>query len=397
MQANKDKLIDRYLGCLLGLATGDALGTTLEFKRQGSFRPITDMIGGGPFGLDPGQWTDDTSMALCLGMSILKKQGFDTADQMQRYQRWKNDGYLSSTGHCFDIGNTVGAALSRFEQSGNPVSGSTDPSTAGNGSLMRLAPIPMAYFFQPLQAINYAGEMSKTTHGATEAVDACRFYTGLIIGALNGIPKGQLLTPLFHPSTKSWQSGSLIEKINEVAGGSYLDKSPPEIRGTGYVVQSLEASLWAFANTDNFKDGALAAVNLGDDADTTGAIYGQLAGAHYGYSSIPESWRNKLHDQLFIETLSDNLLNYALQNQASKEVITSQRTSESHPLQIDSLDLPGGGRIGMTFCPGKQQPNSATGSWNRDLNIDLHVIREWGAEMIVTLVEQHELESLLVA
>ena len=130
----------RYRGCLLGLACGDAVGTTVEFKPRGTFEPVTDMVGGGPFRLEPGEWTDDTSMALCLAESLLERGGFDALDQMQRYVRWKK-GHLSSNGRCFDIGNTVRGALTRFLDSGDPFSGSTHPHSAGNGSLMRLAPV----------------------------------------------------------------------------------------------------------------------------------------------------------------------------------------------------------------------------------------------------------------
>ncbi len=144
---------DRFRGCLLGLAAGDALGTTLEFKRPGTFEPIGDMVGGGPFGLQPGQWTDDTSMALCLATSLIECGGFDAADQMQRYVRWWHEGYLASTGSCFDIGNTVSGALSRFVRHGDLYAGSTDPHTAGNGSLMRLAPVPMYFARYGAEAI----------------------------------------------------------------------------------------------------------------------------------------------------------------------------------------------------------------------------------------------------
>ena len=137
----------RYQGCLLGLAVGDALGTTLEFKKPGSFKPIIDLTGGGPFSLEAGQWTDDTSMALCLAESLLICQGFDPADQMERYLRWYREGYMSSTGSCFDIGNTTRAALTSFEGTGEPFSGPTHPWSAGNGSIMRLAPVVM-YFAQ---------------------------------------------------------------------------------------------------------------------------------------------------------------------------------------------------------------------------------------------------------
>lgn len=187
----------RYHGALLGLTAGDALGTTLEFTRPGTFEPITDMLGGGPFRLAPGQWTDDTSMALCLAESLIACQGFDATDQMRRYQRWRDEGHWSSTGRCFDIGNTVASALHRFIDTDDPFAGSTDPRTAGNGSLMRLAPIPLAFAGDPAAAVEQAGRMSRTTHGAAEAVDACRYFAGLIIGALQGMEKSELLAPHF--------------------------------------------------------------------------------------------------------------------------------------------------------------------------------------------------------
>ena len=237
---------NRYRGSLLGLAVGDALGTTLEFTSPGSFDPIDDMVGGGPFSLQPGQWTDDTSMALCLAESLIECGGFDPADQMRRYVRWRREGYLSSTGTCFDIGVTTRRALSRFEQTGDPFSGSTDPDAAGNGSLMRLAPVPLFYAGDPEEAIEKAGESSRTTHGATEAVDACRYMAGLIVGAVQGRSKAELLADHFSPVPDLWQRTPLPHKIADIASGSFKHKQPPQIRGTGYVVASLEAALWAF-------------------------------------------------------------------------------------------------------------------------------------------------------
>jgi ADP-ribosyl-[dinitrogen reductase] hydrolase len=120
MTENKRQLRNRYHGALLGLAVGDALCTTLEFKSPGTFRPLTDMVGGGPFNLQPGQWTDDTSMALCLGESLARCHGFDPKDQMECYCRWWQEGYLSCTGRCFDIGGTVSAPLSKYTETGDP-------------------------------------------------------------------------------------------------------------------------------------------------------------------------------------------------------------------------------------------------------------------------------------
>lgn len=297
----------RYRGALLGLAVGDALGTTLEFRPPGSFTPITDMVGGGPFGLPRGAFTDDTSMALCLADSLLACRGFDAADQVSRYLRWYREGYRSSTGRCFDIGNTVRAALERFAASGEPMAGDSAPSQGGNGSLMRLAPLPMAYARDPRRAVALAGTMSRTTHAAPEPVDACRYYAGLLVGALAGVPRATLLSPRYHP-LGAWPPGALAARIDAVAAGSFRHRQPPTIRGTGYVVDALEAALWAFAHHEDFAAGALAAVNLGDDADTTGAIYGQLAGACHGEDAIPAHWRDCLFQADEIGGLAEELL-----------------------------------------------------------------------------------------
>jgi ADP-ribosyl-[dinitrogen reductase] hydrolase len=207
---------DRFRGCLLGLAVGDAVGTTVEFKRRGSFTPFTDMVGGGPFNLKPGQWTDDTSMALCLAESLVLKQGFDPRDQMARYVRWYRKGYLSSTGRCFDIGATTSDALHRFLRTSEPFSGSTDPRSAGNGSIMRLAPIPMFFCQDAEKAVHYAGESSRTTHGAAECVEACKFYAFVQVKALSGTPKDDILfapdnirlAEACHPGSKPLPPGN---------------------------------------------------------------------------------------------------------------------------------------------------------------------------------------------
>ena len=223
---------DRFRGCLLGLAAGDALGTTLEFRKPGTFEPINDMIGCGPFGLKPGQWTDDTSMALCLATSLIECDGFDPRDQMQRYVCWWHDGYLSSTeGPAFDIGNTVRSALSHFERTGEPYAGSTHTGSAGNGSLMRLAPVPMYFAGDAEEAIDQSADSSRTTHGVAEAVDACRYFAGLLVGALKGVDKDTLLAPRYCPVEGLWERSPLADKIAEIADGSFKHREPPEIVG----------------------------------------------------------------------------------------------------------------------------------------------------------------------
>ena len=302
---------NRFRGCLLGLAAGDALGTTLEFRSPGSFEPIDHMVGGGPFRLQPGQWTDDTSMALCLATSLIETGSFDPGDQMERYVRWYRDGYLSSTGVCFDIGNTVSSALSAFMLTGEPYSGPVDPNTAGNGSLMRLAPVPMYFAGDAGRAIERSADSSRTTHGAGEAVDACRYFAGLLVGALRGLDRELLLSPSYCPVDGMWDRNPLADKIAAIADGSFKRRNPPEIRGAGYVVDALEAALWAFHHSRDFREGALLAVNLGDDADTTGAIYGQIGGAYYGVEAIPSEWRQILTMSAEIVAMADNLFDHA--------------------------------------------------------------------------------------
>lgn len=313
--------IERYRGALLGLAAGDALGTTLEFRPPGSFEPITAMVGGGPFGLEPGQWTDDTSMALCLAESLVECPDFHPIDQLSRYVRWWREGYLSSTGRCFDIGSTVAAALRQFERQGGPECGSTDPRAAGNGSIMRLAPVPLRFAAEPRRAIAHAAASSRTTHGAAEAVDACRYLAALIVGAVRGVTKSQLLAERFTPVAGLWDEEPLAPRIDAIARGSFRHRDPPAIRGTGYVVESLEAALWAFDRSDSFQRGALLAVNLGDDADTTGAVYGQLAGAFHGAAAIPSEWRHLLTAADRITLLAEQLHAAADRGPAAQGVI----------------------------------------------------------------------------
>ena len=300
-------LLGRYRGSLLGLAVGDALGTTIEFKSPGTFTPIKDIVGCGPFRLKPGEWTDDTSMALCLAESLIECKGFDPTDQMDRYVRWYRTGHLSSNGRCFDIGITVRTALAQFERTRAPFCGSTDPNTAGNGSIMRLAPVPLYFARSPEAAIENSGESSRTTHGAPTAVGACRYLGALIVGAVNGLSKDELLAERFAPVPGYWRKHPLVPEIDEIAAGSFKHRNPPAIKGSGYVVRSLEAALWAFYHSSSFEEGALLAVNLGDDADTTGAVYGQLAGAFYGDEGIPERWRRRLAQRELIERYAAEL------------------------------------------------------------------------------------------
>ncbi|MBL8860562.1 MAG: ADP-ribosylglycohydrolase family protein [Planctomycetes bacterium] len=290
----------RFRGCLLGLAVGDAVGTAVEFRARGSFEPLTDMVGGGPFALLPGQWTDDTSMALCLAASLVEGDGFDADDQMRRYCRWVDDGYMSSTGTCFDIGSTVASALRRYRRDGNPYAGSSEPDSAGNGCIMRLAPISM-YYSPDIHAVErFAGESARTTHRAPECIDACRLFARIVHRALLGKPKQDVLLG-------DAEAFVAVDSVAEIARGGYRSKPESEIRGSGYVIRSLEAALWAFSRTESFADAILAAANLGDDADTTAAVCGQVAGAYYGENGIPSRWLECLARRSEIVRLADEL------------------------------------------------------------------------------------------
>ncbi len=295
-------MINRFQGSLIGLAIGDAIGTAVEFRKPGTFNKVTDMIGGGVFDLPKGCWTDDTSMALCLAESLIVKERFDPIDQLERYVKWYRTGYLSSIGECFDIGNATAEALRKFEQTGEPFSGSDDPYSAGNGSIMRLAPVPLYFSSDLKEAAKWSAISSRTTHAAKECVDACRLFGAMIAASARGMDKEQLL----HPDTFDflWAEERLAAKMEEVYKGSYKRLQPPDIQGSGYVVKSLEAALWAFYHGESFEEGVLLAVNLGDDADTTGAIYGQLAGAHYGMDAIPKRWMEPL-------AMKEQILEYA--------------------------------------------------------------------------------------
>jgi ADP-ribosyl-[dinitrogen reductase] hydrolase len=276
---------DRAIGALIGLAVGDAVGTTLEFKARDTYPALTDMIGGGPFGLKPGQWTDDTAMALALADSLAQDAALDEKDLMQRFVDWHANGTYSCTGHCFDIGITTRQALARWQKTSDPFAGSTDPMSAGNGSLMRLAPVAIRHFDNRKTLRDVAARQSRTTHAAPEAVDACVAYAEVLADAIAGAGKSEVLRD---------HNEGYVGKIAPIMAGSWRGKARTEIRASGYVAHSLEASLWSVARTGTYRGAVLLAANLGEDADTTGAITGQLAGALYGAAGIPTDWLEKL-------------------------------------------------------------------------------------------------------
>lgn len=294
---------DRAIGALVGLAIGDAVGTTLEFRTRDDLAPkLIDMVGGGPFSLEPGQWTDDTSMALALADSLRVSDGFDPTDLMTRFVRWWRQGDYSSNGRCFDIGITTRDALDRFLTTGDPIAGSTSPTKTGNGSLMRLAPVAIRYWTDEKARRHIAARQSATTHGAPEAIDACVAFTDILSEAIAGRPRSEVMRSRREPYRGC---------IGDIIGGGWRRKSRSRVRASGYVAHSLEAALWCVGRTSNFRDAILLAANLREDADTTAAITGQLAGAIYGRSGIDPEWLRKLHGEPDISKAAGDLFERA--------------------------------------------------------------------------------------
>lgn len=303
----KEELIGKYAGSLLGLAIGDAIGSSVEFMRPGSFTPINDMIGGGHYNLNLGEWTDDTSMALCLADSLISKQGFDPYDQLTRYIKWMDEGYFSSRKKSFGIGRTTMQALESFKRFPKPYCGLKKSDSSGNGSLMRLAPVPLAYAKNPEYAIKMSGKSSRTTHQTVVCIQSCEYFGGLIVGALYNESKDFLLSTDYIKKYPYLEKRRIIDELNNVIKGSFKNKNPPEIESTGYVIKSLESALWAFYNSESFDDGLIKVINLGNDSDTAGAIFGQLAGAYYGKENIPQKWVDLLKYSKLICNMAERL------------------------------------------------------------------------------------------
>jgi ADP-ribosyl-[dinitrogen reductase] hydrolase len=301
-------LRERFQGALLGLAVGDALAANTQFRKPGSFPPVGDLLGGGPFDLPRGAWTDDTALALLLAQSLLEREGFDAQDQVQRYVLWQRDGHGSATGQCVGISASVARALATAQYRRQPFAGSHDPEQLDKDPLSRVAPVVMYFFADPGTAIARAAEAARITAQAPMVLDCVRLLAAMVRQALAGRDKAAVL----RPPRDLWMAVNTRAEVLSVYEGSYQRRMPPEITGGGHVVQALEAAMWAFHHGETFREGALLAANLGRDSDVVAAAYGQLAGAYHGVSAIPGIWRNSLMKNEVVLDTADRLLTHAL-------------------------------------------------------------------------------------
>jgi len=291
----------RCLGSFVGLAVGDAVGAPLEFSPRGTFEPIDDMVDGGYFKLKAGEWTDDTAMALCLADSLLGMNGFDAKDQMDHYSRWFLEGLFSCRDHAFGMGQTFMNSIVKYHGTGDPFAGASRPQRPGNGCIMRLAPVPIFFYPDLDKIIRYAGESSRVTHGMPESIFASRLFGRMLALALAGKSKEEVLF------TSNADERECPEIIRGIARGDYRAKKESDIESTFFAGKCLEAALWCFLNTDNFRDAILKAANLGGDADSTAAVCGQVAGAYYGIDAIPQDWRDSLAKKELIFSMAGRL------------------------------------------------------------------------------------------
>jgi ADP-ribosyl-[dinitrogen reductase] hydrolase len=301
-------LRDRFQGALLGLAVCDALAAHTQFRKPGTFAVVGDLLGGGPFDLPRGAWTDDTAMALLLGESLLEREGFDGQDQVNRYVRWQREGYGSATGQCVGISASVARALATALYRRQPFAGSHDPAQLDKDPLSRVAPVVMYFFSDPSVAVARAAEAARITAQAPMVLDCVRLLAAMLRQALAGRDKAAIL----RPPREFWESMNTRPEVQAIYEGSYLRRMPPEITGGGHVIQALEAALWAFHRGETFREGALLAANLGRDCDVVAATYGQIAGAYHGVSAIPGIWRNSLMRQEVVIDTADRLLTHAI-------------------------------------------------------------------------------------
>ena len=294
----------RCLGAFVGLAIGDALGAPVEFRRRGMFTPVTGMRAGGTFGLPSGAWTDDTAMALCLADSLLHNPEFDVVDLLERFCDWMLTGTNTSTGKSIGIGQNTLRTLGNYRRTGETTAIKGGKRSDGNGAIMRLAAVPCMHWQNVEKARSIAIAQSQCTHHSPLSEGCCDLMTFILCQLISGKIWEQILP---YPNKNNW-----LEEVSLLSSCNWRDKSEEEVQSTGYVIHTLEAALWCVDTTNSFQDAVLRAVNLGEDADTVGAVTGQIAGARYGIESIPDEWLSELVDQPRIKTIAEIIFNRSL-------------------------------------------------------------------------------------
>ena len=297
---NEELIRDRVIGAMLGLATGDALGAPVEFNRRGEFPYVTDMQSGGYFRLPLGAWTDDTAMALCLADSLIHNPELDLEDLMDRFIRWVDFSENTSTGKCIGLGQNTFFVLGNYRRTRSLLAPSNKGKSDGNGSIMRIAPIPCLYWQYPEIARQLAIKQSYATHASVLAASACDFLSLILCDLIRGVS--------FEEALSLAGKYEFAPDIRSVALGHWANKTVDEISSSGFVVHTLEAACWCVWNTSSFEDALIKAVNLGEDADTVAAVTGQIAGALYGKNVIPVRWLDVLLHREKIENVAGALI-----------------------------------------------------------------------------------------
>jgi ADP-ribosylglycohydrolase len=303
---------ERVEGALFGLAAGDALGVPVEFEGRAlrDADPVLGMRGGGTWRVEPGTWSDDTSLALCLAESIAER-GFDPEDAGRRFLSWLERGLWAARGEAFDVGGATHRALGRI-RAGMPaaLAGGRGENDNGNGSLMRILPasIWLAALPEPAR-LNAIAAYSAVTHGHPRSILGCWLHCLVAGRLLLGESPREAYGSAMEEASSRLEGLPLSLRAEagiygRVLGGGLASLPSSAVRGSGYVVHCLEASLWCLLRSSSYAECALAAVNLGEDADTTGAVAGGLAGLAYGRAAIPVDWVQALARNGEIEALA---------------------------------------------------------------------------------------------
>ncbi|WP_291072969.1 ADP-ribosylglycohydrolase family protein [Empedobacter sp. UBA5987] len=285
---------------LIGSAVGDALGVPVEFKSRQYLQqnPVTDMMGYGTYNMPPGTFSDDSSMMFCLAESLCN--GYNVNDIAEKFQMWMHEGYWTADGEVFDVGISTRKAINRLRVVKNPIeAGSTSESDNGNGSLMRI--LPLAIFTKDLsidERCEIVKEVSSITHAHNRSVLACIYYIEFALNVLDAenLEEAYLNTnfwlKLFLEENEIYKNE--FTYFERILSGKLIDLKEDEIKSTGYVMDSLEASIWCLLHTSSYKDCVLKAVNLGHDTDTIACIAGGIAGIYYDAETIPTNWIEQL-------------------------------------------------------------------------------------------------------